>query len=250
MTKLTKWMAALLAAVLLALPAAAEDTRPVVDHQRYEDQDCSISLELKYKEAPIPGCKLDLYLVAEVTEGEDYHFRYVTDLAGFDRESYPLGQDADLTEVVNGRTLADALSRFRQDNPGAMYPVQQQETDENGVAVFDDLPFGLYYVVQSNAVGGYQPLRPFLVTVPYWDETGAKWLYEVEATSKMEPIQPTPPKEEPEQPTQPTVPRPEGPLPQTGQLNWPVPVLAVGGMVLFLLGWRLNRRREDGSEAD
>ncbi len=35
-------------------------------------------------------------------------------------------------------------------------------------------------------------------------------------------------------------------LPQTGQLNWPIPLLAIGGIFLFILGWALNRsvRRE------
>ena len=31
-------------------------------------------------------------------------------------------------------------------------------------------------------------------------------------------------------------------LPQTGQLNWPVPVLAVSGVVLFAFGWALDRK--------
>ena len=31
-------------------------------------------------------------------------------------------------------------------------------------------------------------------------------------------------------------------LPQTGQLNWPVPVLAVSGMLLFAAGWVLNKK--------
>ncbi len=35
-------------------------------------------------------------------------------------------------------------------------------------------------------------------------------------------------------------------LPQTGQLNWPIPLLAVGGIFFFILGWAFNRpvRRE------
>ena len=33
-------------------------------------------------------------------------------------------------------------------------------------------------------------------------------------------------------------------LPQTGQLWWPVPMLAAGGMFLFLIGWARNRREE------
>ena len=31
-------------------------------------------------------------------------------------------------------------------------------------------------------------------------------------------------------------------VPQTGQLWWPVPILAVSGMALFLLGWARQRK--------
>ena len=37
-------------------------------------------------------------------------------------------------------------------------------------------------------------------------------------------------------------------LPHTGQLWWPVPLLAAGGMFLFLLGWVRNRREEADAE--
>ena len=38
-------------------------------------------------------------------------------------------------------------------------------------------------------------------------------------------------------------------LPQTGQLNWPVPVLVVLGLALFSLGWGLRfGRRKDSHE--
>ena len=34
-------------------------------------------------------------------------------------------------------------------------------------------------------------------------------------------------------------------LPQTGMLWWPVPLLAAVGVLLFVLGWMLNRREDD-----
>lgn len=34
-----------------------------------------------------------------------------------------------------------------------------------------------------------------------------------------------------------------GKLPQTGQLWWPVPVLGAGGLIMFTIGWRLNKRK-------
>ena len=48
----------------------------------------------------------------------------------------------------------------------------------------------------------------------------------------------------PENPDNPVSPsNPDKPvLPQTGQLNWPVPVLACGGVLLFAVGWVLNRQ--------
>ena len=40
---------------------------------------------------------------------------------------------------------------------------------------------------------------------------------------------------------------PRGPgLPQTGQLWWPVPILALAGMALFLMGWMRKEKRREG----
>ena len=48
----------------------------------------------------------------------------------------------------------------------------------------------------------------------------------------------------PENPDNPVSPgRPDNPvLPQTGQLNWPIPVLACSGVLLFAAGWVLNKK--------
>lgn len=52
----------------------------------------------------------------------------------------------------------------------------------------------------------------------------------------------------PSEGTEPTAPEENGPkLPQTGQLWWPVPVLAAAGLILFCLGWL--RRKERDHEA-
>ena len=58
---------------------------------------------------------------------------------------------------------------------------------------------------------------------------------------------PTQPPTEP--PTEPT--EPDGPdLPQTGQMNWPVPVLAMMGMLLVMAGfWFCMTGRRERDEA-
>ena len=44
-------------------------------------------------------------------------------------------------------------------------------------------------------------------------------------------------------PTRRTVtPTPTAPIPETGQLWWPVPILAGAGMILFVIGWILHRK--------
>ncbi|MDO4269275.1 MAG: hypothetical protein Q4C73_12450, partial [Eubacteriales bacterium] len=37
-------------------------------------------------------------------------------------------------------------------------------------------------------------------------------------------------------------------LPQTGMLWWPVPILAVSGLLLFAFGWTRSQRGEDDEE--
>lgn len=57
----------------------------------------------------------------------------------------------------------------------------------------------------------------------------------------------TPPTGGEPEPNPEDIPDPDIPLttlPQTGMLWWPVPVLALSGMVLFLFGWA-GKRRED-----
>ena len=41
---------------------------------------------------------------------------------------------------------------------------------------------------------------------------------------------------------------PPPPLIQTGQLNWPVPVLAIGGVLLILFGWGMTHERKKEQE--
>lgn len=107
---------------------------------------------------------------------------------------------------------------------------------------------GLYLVVHTGAVEGENTFVPFLVTLP-GTENGEPD-YDVSASPKVGPTPDVPewteiPTEsEPE--TTPPTPNEEQ-LPQTGQLNWPVPMLAVAGMGLFAVGWalRFNGREED-----
>ncbi len=106
----------------------------------------------------------------------------------------------------------------------------------DGTAVFSDLELGLYLLVQHDAADGYNRAVPFLISVPNVED--GRYVYDVNAAPKVElekEMETDPPPKEPEDPK----------LPQTGQLNWPIPVLVTLGLLLFSCGWilRFGRKR-------
>ena len=199
-----------------------------------------------HNDVPLRGGELTLYQVAAA---------YTGDFTGC---GVPLGDLSD-------STLADQLAKYLPTVPAV---AAQQNVDEEGYADFTKLPQGLYLVMQTEASHGYEAIKPFLVSIPLPD--GDNWIYDVDATPKVgatipdTPEQPDTPDtpvspDSPDNPVSPDSPdnpvSPENPdnpvspsnpdkpvLPQTGQLNWPVPVLACSGVLLFAVGWVLNRQ--------
>ena len=127
-------------------------------------------------------------------------------------------------------------------------PAAQADTGANGEAVFSDVPVGLYLAVQDGFSTSkkmyFSEIESFLVSMPMMDEGGADWTYSVSAKPKVNPL-PTP------KPTPvPTDPPTDETLPQTGLLRWPIPVLGVGGLVLFSIGWALVFMKKSKAKKD
>lgn len=153
---------------------------------------------------------------------------------------------------------------------------------EDGTVTFENLSLGLYLVVQTEASRGYAAINSFVVSVPLEEDGSWLYDVEASPkvgtiTPSPEPEEPDTPDTPPETPETPDIPvipttpdtpvspghpdtpvMPENPdnpvspghpdnpvmsgLPQTGQLNWPVPVLALSGVVLFAFGWVLDKK--------
>lgn len=212
-----------------ALPALATSANIVLSRKG----SIEVTLYDHQNDTALRGGKLTLYKVADVTRSNgDLKFSYTEDFKGC---GIALG---DLTDS----TLAARLE--------AKLPAGAQGTtrtvSEEGTAAFTKLPLGLYLVVQTEASKGYEAVNSFLVSLPMADESG--WLYTVDASPKVgSPTGEYPPQE-------PALPgRPTGSgssdgsgsssgLPQSGQLNWPIPVMACSGLLLFAAGWVLNKK--------
>lgn len=228
--RLAAFALALMLSLILVLPVTAYSNAG------------SINITMNYRGEVVSGGTLTLYFVADA--GMDSYFYGSSSFAGC---GYSLGN-------IYSESLADNLADYANNKgiQGSTLTI-----DENGKASFTGLKEGLYLLVQNEAAMGFNEVNPFLVTIPYAGK------YNVDATPKLDNLT----KSESEQPEEPeesdseeiddgddsdkedineVVPPEEAEkLPQTGQLNWPVPVLAVSGLMLFAFGWCLHRANRE-----
>lgn len=199
----------------------------------------SISVTVLYDNQPVSGGTLTLYKVGNIKENDgDYSFGLTADF---------IGSGVKLTDISSA-DLAVALENYavKQGCDGI-----EKEIGKDGKISYSELDLGLYLLVQNKAADGYNKMTSFLVSIPM-NENGV-YIYDVDASPKAElekepapeTDETTPPKTPPTTPPT-TPPKTPNRLPQTGQLNWPIPVLVISGMIVFALGWILRFGR--GSE--
>lgn len=266
--RLAALLLALCLAVCCALPAlAAPAASANIDLNRTGT--IEVTLYDHQNDVPLRGGQLTVYKVADVarTNG-DLRFVYTADFAGC---GIALG---DLTDSTLAARLEAKLPAGAQGTT--------RTVSEEGTAAFTKLPLGLYLVVQTEASKGYEAVSSFLVSLPMADESGWLYTVDASPKvgsptgeyPPQEPDTPTTPEKPdkpatPDQPDTPDTPdtseptdtpqepalpgRPTGSgssdgsgsssgLPQAGQLNWPIPFMACSGVLLFAVGWVLDRR--------
>lgn len=181
------------------------------------DASGTITVHMKSGEQLLNSGTLTFYKVGEpVQDDGNYSFQLTVPFAD-------CGTSLDeIHSPETAKTLADYAEQHNL--TGTIISI------ENGTAQLEISPgqLGLYLVVQQQPADGWQALSPFLVSVPNMEN--GKYVYHVDATPKIGELIP-----EPTQPDDPT-------LPQTGQLNWPIPVLTVFGLLLLTVGWMLRFR--------
>jgi hypothetical protein len=190
----------------------------------------SLTFRMDVDGVPLDGGKLNLYYVAtvELVSEKVYDFRLLDALV---RGGGTLDTQA-LYDGVQAQRLLGCAQEVLEGYLSA--PIAA------GRAQFSDLEAGLYLIWQrpEDATAGYAAIAPFLISVPKWQD--GQYTLQVVADPKV-PFE-TEPTEPPPSTTPPPPPPPE--LPQTGQLNWPVPVMAVTGALLIIVGWILCAGRK------
>ncbi len=183
-----------------------------------------ISISMTYDGEVVSGGSLTIYRVADVhvERNADYSFAYTQEYADCTVDLN------NLANAENAKKIADYSSD--KDIKGTKVAI-----DDNGVVIFENLQLGLYLITQQEASEGFELVNPFLVSVPANKE--GVYIYDVDATPKMS-LEKRPPEEsesesEPESETTP----PD--IPQTGLTQWPIPILAIGGLFLIIVGCSL-----------
>lgn len=210
------------------------------------ERDCSLTLMMEWRGKELHGGELSIYRVGDIVHnGSTYEYRLVPKL----RDS-----GLSLDELDDARLASKLATLAKQKLPAITTPIK------HGEAKFTKLKAGLYVVTQSNrqATKGYEAIESFLISLPQW-QNGA-YVYDFKAEPKVDLERKDkpdkPPKDDPDDkpekpntpstPNKPTTEKPK--LPQTGQLNWPVPLLTVGGILLMLLGAFLRFGKRDEHE--
>lgn len=230
-----------LSTLLLALSLGAAVALPAYAHEVPDpSRTGSIRFSMLYDGSAVGGGSLTLHRVGDVAE-EDGNYTFTL------TEAYA-ASGADLTDLTD-TALAAGLADYTTANGIAGEGVT---IGSDGTAAADGLALGLYLVMQDQPAEGYEPIAPFLVSVPMWDETAGAYLYTVDAAPKLGGLTKTPPaataapaKPDAGDPDTVTTTATAATLPQTGQLNWPVPVLTLAGLLLMLAGWYLRARAKE-----
>ena len=273
-----KWnvIATALLAVLLVLPLApkaAAAERQTVDPAKDTG---SISLTLKGDAGAAKDVEITLYqvgkgtvvnnnLVFELVDGlQDAELEKPVELNGLTAEE----------NIANAAALKAAIEKLQNTQTGDVVPTKSDKTNDEGVVTFTGLPVGVYLVVQTSRSNVYNSITSFLMYLPMTNEDGTAWEFAEMASPKLQrrssggdggggepqlppvvvpdpdvPLGPVEPVE-PEEPGE-EIPDPEVPLvqlPQTGMLQWPVPVLALVGILLFSTGWMMDQKGRKARE--
>ncbi len=196
----------------------------------------AISAVMLYEDEAVGGGTLTLYKVGDVAVDDgDYSFTLTDDFAG----------SGVSLEDVTDTELSAVLATYASENniTGTTISIAS-----DGTWTVDGLSLGLYLVVQYTPADGFEAITPFLVSVPMYDEGAGVYVYEVSAEPKLGTLTEAETEAETDSAETETPSASAGSvLPQTGQLNWPVPVLAALGLILLVIGWGMRFGRQRGS---
>lgn len=134
----------------------------------------SLTLKENIEEKPITGANITIYQVATATT-KDYNLSYIFN-------DNIKNCNLDLSDISDNN-LANKIDKCID---SLELETITKTTNEEGIAIFNNLELGLYLVKQTNNVYGYSNIDPFLVAIPTLENN--MWIYDIKATPKTDVI--------------------------------------------------------------
>lgn len=128
----------------------------------------------KDSKEPISGASFRIYRIASAYfKGEEIYFVYTDEFkdCGMEMGNF---SDAYLPVHLMVYATVNAIAS------------EEKTTDISGKVTFRNLQSGAYLIVPTGMKNGYLNPTPFIVTVPMKDKTQKKWIYDIDATPKIE----------------------------------------------------------------
>ena len=192
------------------------------------EQKGSIAISLEDFGTPMQNVEFWCYQVGYMREGPQLIWELVPGLEQ---------TNVDLNALKTAKDLQTAAQELHKAVETQKLSGVAATTDAAGRVRWDDLTLGVYLLVQTETAQ-YGQCEPFLVAIPYVDDSG-KWSYLIEASVKGAPL---------ESPTPSSEPTTRAWLPQTGDLDHPgvwLALLCLAGITLIVLfvGAKYYRKR-------
>ena len=128
-----------------------------------------------------------------------------------------------------------------EENMQNLEPVAVQKSGSDGQIHFRNLDAGVYLVMKWDSEAPSQlEMSPSLVYLPWYHQESDTWEHTARVVPKFSWQSDVTPDPEPIPTPEPTT--PDGTLPQTGMMQWPVPVLVLAGLFLLGIGYGMVRR--------
>ncbi|MFR5875106.1 MAG: hypothetical protein ACLUFN_01305 [Eubacterium sp.] len=181
----------------------------------------TITISMKKDGKAVPGGEFEIYYIANIAESKG-SLKYV-----FTENFKNCGLSLD--NIESDRFASDLESYIKSNKFNGV----KNSVDNNGIARFNQLEAGIYFVIQNEAAKGYSKANSFTVSLPVCED--GKYNYTVNASPKFSfsdskfNTETTATTAKPSKPT-------DINLPKTGQLNLPIPILTVSGICLLVLG--------------
>lgn len=193
-----------------------------------EVQNGSISFSFNTDTITVTGGSVDLRMVARWND----ETKTLEWCEGWENS----GQPVDAEKLFKDKNAAARLFVYAEVHE---LPAQKIHVGADGTAKAEDLPMGIYLVSQMEPFDGCMTMLPALISIPV--EVDGEWIFDVDALPKLEPLV--------IESTVPSTTEPDNDIPPTGQTNWPIPLMILGGCFLILLGVcvRRGKRHETNS---